>query len=272
MGCLTESDLCFQSLTSRGNFYPAEAAQALVKIDPLINDTSLRKTIYVLRSLQLRALFQKGRQPVRRTVVRLRVRTNNRMEVPIGQKYWSVRSGRQLRRREAGGEQTEANDQSIDKTMMNSIWPDALASCTVWRSQRKPSVEGAPNFSRPISGETVSSKIGMDGVVGDRMVGSRSDMNQGSRTGKGAAFMVCGRPEELYPGGDRASVVAKKRGNALMPVEPMEAGRWKRERQPGGTITLGSAGNGSTRGRNLRSPVGMGEPAVWSPRPNASFS
>jgi hypothetical protein len=26
--------------------------------------------------------------------------------------------------------------------------------------------------------------------------------------------MVCRRPEELCPGGDRASVVAKKRGNA----------------------------------------------------------
>jgi hypothetical protein len=26
--------------------------------------------------------------------------------------------------------------------------------------------------------------------------------------------MVCRRPEELYPGGDRASVVALKRGNA----------------------------------------------------------
>ena len=34
--------------------------------------------------------------------VRLRVRTNSRVEVPIGQKHWSVRSGRQLRRREAG--------------------------------------------------------------------------------------------------------------------------------------------------------------------------
>jgi len=46
------------------------------------------------------------------------------------------------------------------------------------------------------------------------MVGSWSDMNQGSRTGKGTAFMVSRRPEELCPGGDRASVVAKKRGNA----------------------------------------------------------
>jgi hypothetical protein len=35
-------------------------------------------------------------------------------------------------------------------------------------------------------------------------------MNQGSRTGKGTAFMV-ERPEELCPGGDRASVGAKKR-------------------------------------------------------------
>jgi hypothetical protein len=60
----------------------------------------------------------------------------------------------------------------------------------------------------------VSSKIGMHGVVGDRMVGSWSDMNQGSRTGEGTAFMVCGRPEELCPGGDRAFVVAMKRGNA----------------------------------------------------------
>src|SRR5258705_11784976 len=39
-------------------------------------------------------------------------------------------------------------------------------------------------------------------------------MNQGSRTGKGTAFMVDRRPEELCPGGDRASGVAKKRGNA----------------------------------------------------------
>jgi hypothetical protein len=39
-------------------------------------------------------------------------------------------------------------------------------------------------------------------------------MNQGSQTGKGTAFMVCRRPEELCPGGDRAFVVARKRGNA----------------------------------------------------------
>ena len=100
--------------------------------------------------------------------------------------------------------------------MMNSIRPDALASLL-------PKGE-AKNGNRPAKGDrqirdlslesAVSSKIGMHGVVGDRMVGSWSGMNQGSRTGKGTAFMVCGRPEELYPGGDRASVVATKRGNA----------------------------------------------------------
>ena len=51
-------------------------------------------------------------------------------------------------------------------------------------------------------------------MFGNRMVGSWSDMNQGSQTGKGTAFMTDQRTEELYPGGDRASAVAKKRGNA----------------------------------------------------------
>jgi hypothetical protein len=34
--------------------------------------------------------------------VRLRVRNNSGVKVLIGQKHWSVRSGRQLRRRETG--------------------------------------------------------------------------------------------------------------------------------------------------------------------------
>jgi hypothetical protein len=70
--------------------------------------------------------------------------------------------------------------------MMNSIRPDALASL-LFQGEAK-------NGNRPVKGErkfrdlslesTVSSKIGMHGVFGDRMVGSWSDMNQGSRTGK----------------------------------------------------------------------------------------
>ena len=49
---------------------------------------------------------------------------------------------------------------------------------------------------------------------GDRMVGSWCDMNQGSRFGKGTAFMIRRGFEEPSPKGDRASIVAQKRGNA----------------------------------------------------------
>ena len=100
--------------------------------------------------------------------------------------------------------------------MMNSIRPDALASLL--------SEGEAQNGSRPgkgerqlrdlTCGETVSVGPGVHGVGGDRMVGSWSDMNQGSRFGKGTAFMACRGSEEPYPKGDRASIVAQKRGNA----------------------------------------------------------
>jgi len=46
------------------------------------------------------------------------------------------------------------------------------------------------------------------------MVRSWSDMNQGSQFGKGTAFMTGRGSEEPCPKGDRAFVVAKKRGNA----------------------------------------------------------
>jgi hypothetical protein len=46
------------------------------------------------------------------------------------------------------------------------------------------------------------------------MVRSWSDMNQGSPAGEEAAFMAAVRPEEPRPEGDRAFIVAKKRGNA----------------------------------------------------------
>ena len=75
-------------------------------------------------------------------------------------------------------------------------------------------MKGERKFRDLSPGEHSEQQIGMHRVVGDRMVRSWSDMNQGSRTGKGTAFMVCRRPEELCPGGDRASIVAKKRGNA----------------------------------------------------------
>ena len=54
----------------------------------------------------------------------------------------------------------------------------------------------------------------MHGVIGDRMVSRWSGMNQGSRAGKERRSWLHVGPEEPYPEGDRAFVVAKKRGNA----------------------------------------------------------
>ena len=83
----------------------------------------------------------------------------------------------------------------------------------------KPKTESCPgrengNKVTPNHGETVSVGNGMHGVGGDRMVGSWSDMNQGSRFGKGTAFMTGKGSEEPCPKGDRAFVRAQKRGNA----------------------------------------------------------
>jgi hypothetical protein len=149
--------------------------------------------------------------------------------------------------------------------MMNSIRPDALASLLICSE--------AKNGNRPVKGErqfrdlslesTVSSKIGMHGVIGDRMVGSWSDMNQGSRTGKGTAFMVCRRPEELYPGGDRASVVARKRGNARGAKGRQEGGSVKdrtKEQQPSAVPET------AQQGGDIRARWVWVEPAVWTER------
>src|SRR5580704_6519975 len=81
------------------------------------------------------------------------------------------------------------------------------------RTGRRP-VKGKATSATSSSGETVSAGEGMHGVGGDRMAGSWSDMNQGSLFGKGTAFMTGRGSEEPYPKGDRAFVVAEKRGNA----------------------------------------------------------
>jgi hypothetical protein len=75
-------------------------------------------------------------------------------------------------------------------------------------------VKGKATSATSSCGETVSVEEGMHRVGGDRMAGSWSDMNQGSLFGKGTAFMTEERTEEPCPKGDRASVRAKKRGNA----------------------------------------------------------
>ena len=81
---------------------------------------------------------------------------------------------------------------------------------------RKPTREGPGDFGDPCGVQTVSVAEGMDGVFGDGMAGSWSDVNQGSRAGKrnGVHGPASAGPEEPCPEGDRASVRAKKRGNA----------------------------------------------------------
>jgi hypothetical protein len=63
--------------------------------------------------------------------------------------------------------------------------------------------------------ETVSVTEGVYGVVGDGMAGSWSDVNEGSSSGKrSGVHSLLVRSEEPRPWDDRASVGAKKRGNA----------------------------------------------------------
>ena len=135
---------------------------------------------------------------------------------PHRTEHWlSVAEGNCVAERR-GGEQPEANDQSIIKKMMNSIRPDALASLLAKGEARNGSRPGKGTTAtpRPELRRTVSAVTGVHGVGGDRMVGSWSDMNQGSRIGKGTAFMTGRGSEEPCPKGDRAFVVARKRGNA----------------------------------------------------------
>jgi hypothetical protein len=134
--------------------------------------------------------------------VRLRVHTNSGVKVPVGQRHWlSVAEGNCVAERR-GGEQPEANNQSIIKKTMNSIRPDALASL-LGRGE-------AQNESRPGKGqrqlrdldcgEHSERSTGVHEVGGDRMVGSWSDMNQGSRSGEGTAFMAASRARRTVPG------------------------------------------------------------------------
>jgi hypothetical protein len=137
-------------------------------------------------------------------------------ESPHRTEHWlSVAEGNCVAERR-GGEQPEANDQSINTTMLNSIRPEALASLldNGEAQKRMPTGKDKATPSTGLAVSTVSARTGMPGVCGDRMVRSWRDMNQGSRAGEGTAFMAGRRPEEPCPAGDRASIVAKKRGNA----------------------------------------------------------
>jgi hypothetical protein len=100
--------------------------------------------------------------------------------------------------------------------MLNSIRPDALASLQM-KGEAKNGIrpgKGERKIRDLPAGETVSSRTGMHGVFGDRMVRSWSDMNQGSPAGKEQRSWPQVGPEELCPEGDRAFIEARKRGNA----------------------------------------------------------
>jgi hypothetical protein len=101
-------------------------------------------------------------------------------------------------------------------------------------------------------GQTVSVTWRMYGVVGDGMAGSWGDVNEGSRSGKSAGVHGRRRPEEPGPEGDRASVGAKKRGNA-------------RRAKGGRDVEAGELAAGTNHWRSA--PSGLFAPGTKSSRP-----
>jgi len=112
-----------------------------------------------------------------------------------------------------GGEQLEANYQSINKTMLKSIRPDTWASLRRYGEAKK-RIPVCQRTGDPavVSRSTVGVTTNVYGVVGYRMVGSRYAVNQGSRAGVRKAFKVESDPKS-NPEGDRAPVVVMKRSN-----------------------------------------------------------
>ena len=147
--------------------------------------------------------------------VRLRACINRRVEVPFGRKHWPpVAEGNCVVERR-GGEQPEANVQSISKTMLNSIRPDTLASL--------PLKGEAGDWKLPLTGDGNSDDLHCGdserghsrGVLGVwRWNGGKLKQREsGIAIRERMEFMTEGGPKS-HPEGDRALVVAKKRGNA----------------------------------------------------------
>ncbi len=80
-----------------------------------------------------------------------------------------------------GGEQPEANYQSINTKMLNSI--QLYTSASLWHNgearNRTPTRQGQGNFGNPSCGDTVSATTGVDRVIGEGMAGSWCDVNEG---------------------------------------------------------------------------------------------
>jgi len=100
--------------------------------------------------------------------------------------------------------------------MLNSIRPTALTSLLAKGEvqNRMPSPQ-ARRLRRPLlHQDSERSTNGMQRVIGEGMVGRCREVNQGSRAGNSDGVHGRPRPEEPCPEGDRASVGARKRGNA----------------------------------------------------------
>ena len=147
-----------------------------------------------------------------------------RGESPLLASHWrSVAEGNCVVERR-GGKQPEANSQSISKTMLNSIRPNALASlrnkgeAQNWMPPRGGDQGDSSDSER---GQTVSVLRRVQAVVGDGMGGSWRDVTQGSSPVErnGAEGHWAAAP---VPGDDRASIRAMKR---VTTAEQREAGK-----------------------------------------------
>jgi hypothetical protein len=115
-----------------------------------------------------------------------------------------------------GWKQPEANDQSIKKTMLNSIRPDALASLHE-KGEAKNGIrpgEGARKIRDLTAGEH-SEQQDRSAWGGWRWNGRKLERYESGITSReGTEFMAAGRARRAGPAGDRAFIVARKRGNA----------------------------------------------------------
>ena len=117
-----------------------------------------------------------------------------------------------------------------------------------------PTREGQGDSGDSRLGETVSETGEMYGVIGDGMAGSWGDVNEGSRNraGSGGVHGLPSRSEEPRPERDRASVRAKKRGNA----RGAKGGRDMEAAQTvAGTTTAGVVPSGLSRVRDKVLPA-----------------
>ena len=99
--------------------------------------------------------------------------------------------------------------------MLNSIRLQRSASLRAKGEARE--AQGVPQREwqalSQITAPTANGRQGASGMVGDRKVGSWSEVKWGTRSGKGSGVHGLRRPEEPRPEGVRVLVVGKKSRN-----------------------------------------------------------